>query len=48
MRKQMEKVIYVTDDFSTEPTAYLADQLAKLSPGNSHKKIFFHKVVLQR
>ncbi|MEM2776752.1 MAG: aspartate aminotransferase family protein [Candidatus Bathyarchaeia archaeon] len=41
MCKQMEKVIYVTDDFATEPTAELAETLAKISPGDPNKKVWF-------
>jgi len=41
MREQMEKIVYVTDDFATEPTARLAARLASLSPGGPNKKIFF-------
>ncbi len=41
MRKQMEKVIYVTDDFATKPTAELAKTLAEISPGNPNKKVWF-------
>lgn len=35
MRMQLEGVIYVTDDFSTEPTAKLAQKLAEITPGSS-------------
>lgn len=41
MRMQLEGVIYVTDDFSTEPTAKLAQKLAEITPGSSNKKIWF-------
>ena len=41
MKDQMEKVIYVTDDFATEPTAHLAQRLAELTPGNSNKRVYF-------
>jgi taurine--2-oxoglutarate transaminase len=41
MREQMEKVIYVTDDFATEPTARLAKKLAELTPGDPHKRVWF-------
>lgn len=41
MRQQMEKVVYVTDDFATAPTAELAQQLAARSPGSSNKKVWF-------
>jgi taurine--2-oxoglutarate transaminase len=41
MHEQMEKVIYVTDDFSTEPTAQLARTLAELTPGDPDKRIWF-------
>lgn len=40
MRDQMEKVIYVTDDFATAPTAALAQRLAELAPGGPNKKVF--------
>ena len=41
MRAQMEKVVYVTDDFATEPTARLARRLAELAPGSPDKRVFF-------
>ncbi|UCH26851.1 MAG: aspartate aminotransferase family protein [Trueperaceae bacterium] len=41
MRRQLESVIYVTDDFATEPTALLAEKLAHLTPGSPNKKVFF-------
>jgi len=41
LREQMEKVVYVTDDFATEPTARLAERLATLSPGSPRKRVFF-------
>jgi taurine--2-oxoglutarate transaminase len=41
MREQMEKVIYVTDDFATEPTAQLARTLAEITPGGSDKRTWF-------
>jgi len=41
MREQMEKVVYVTDDFATEPTAQLAQTLARITPGSPDKKVFF-------
>ena len=41
MRAQMEKVVYVTDDFATEPTARLARRLAELAPGDPDKRVFF-------
>lgn len=40
MRAQMEKVIYVTDDFATPPTAELVRRLAELSPGSPNKRVF--------
>ena len=40
MHEQMEKVVYVTDDFATEATALLARRLAELSPGSPEKRIF--------
>ncbi|KAB2850148.1 MAG: aminotransferase class III-fold pyridoxal phosphate-dependent enzyme [Hyphomicrobiaceae bacterium] len=41
MRRQMESVVYVTDDFATEPTAKLAAKLARITPGGPDKKVFF-------
>lgn len=41
MKKQMEKVVYVTDDFATEPTAKLAEKLCSLMPGKGNKKVWF-------
>ncbi|MEM7383523.1 MAG: aspartate aminotransferase family protein [Verrucomicrobiota bacterium] len=41
MREQMESVVYVTDDFATQPTARLARRLAELAPGGSDKKVYF-------
>src|SRR5215470_9521659 len=41
MRAQMEKVVYVTDDFATEPTAKLAARLAELAPGSPDKRVCF-------
>lgn len=41
LKAQMEAVMYVTDDFATEPTARLAQRLAELSPGSPHKRVFF-------
>ena len=41
MRAQMDKVVYVTDDFATEPTARLAARLAELAPGSAGKRVFF-------
>lgn len=41
MKRQMESVIYVTDDFATEPAARLAHRLAELTPGGPRKKVFF-------
>ena len=41
MRAQMEKVVYVTDDFATEPTARLAARLAALAPGSADKRVYF-------
>lgn len=37
----MEKVVYLTDDFSTEPTAKLARKLAEISPGSINKRVWF-------
>ena len=39
--EQMESAVYVTDDFATQPTAQLAQRLAKLTPGSPDKKVFF-------
>jgi taurine---2-oxoglutarate transaminase len=41
MRRQMESVVYVTDDFATEPTGRLAARLAGLVPGGGNKKVYF-------
>ena len=41
LKAQMDKVLYVTDDFATEPTAKLAQRLAELTPGSPHKKVYF-------
>ena len=41
MREQMEKVVYLTDDFSTEPTAKLAQKSAEISPGSINKRVWF-------
>ena len=41
MRRQMESVVYVTDDFATEPTARLAAKLAQITPGSPNKRIWF-------
>ena len=41
IKKQMESVVYVTDDFATQPTAELAKALALRTPGSSNKKIWF-------
>jgi taurine---2-oxoglutarate transaminase len=41
MRAQMDKVVYVTDDFATEPTARLARRLAELAPGSPDKRVYF-------
>jgi taurine--2-oxoglutarate transaminase len=41
MKKQMDKVIYVTDDFATEATAELAEKLCNLVPGKPGKKLWF-------
>lgn len=41
MREQMEKVVYVTDDFATQPTAKLAKTLAEITPGNPNKRVWF-------
>jgi taurine--2-oxoglutarate transaminase len=41
MREQMKKVVYVTDDFATEPTARLAKTLAEITPGDPDKRVWF-------
>lgn len=41
MKRQMESVIYVTDDFATEPTALLAKKLSEMTPGSPNKKVWF-------
>ena len=41
LKAQMESVIYVTDDFATEPTAKLAKTLAELAPGDPDKRVYF-------
>jgi taurine---2-oxoglutarate transaminase len=41
MRAQMDEVLYVTDDFATEPTARLSQRLAELTPGSPNKKVYF-------
>lgn len=41
MRRQMESVVYVTDDFATESTARLAEKLSRITPGSPNKKVFF-------
>lgn len=41
MKKQMEEVIYLTDDFASEPTALLAQKLAQITPGSPNKRIWF-------
>ena len=41
MREQMEHVVYVTDDFATEPTARLAKRLSELTPGSPNKRVYF-------
>ncbi|GAB5518831.1 MAG: aspartate aminotransferase family protein [Rhodothermales bacterium] len=42
MKAQMERVVYVTDDFATEPTAKLARRLAEVTPGPAEgKRIWF-------
>jgi taurine---2-oxoglutarate transaminase len=40
IRQQLDSVIYVTDDFATEPTAALVEKLARVTPGSSNKRIF--------
>lgn len=41
MKKQMDSVCYVTDDFSTPATASLAKLLSDLTPGTGKKKVWF-------
>jgi taurine---2-oxoglutarate transaminase len=41
MKRQMEQVVYVTDDFATKPAALLSKQLAESSPGSPNKKVWF-------
>lgn len=41
MRKQMETVLYVTDDFATHPTAVLAKRLSEITPGSPEKRVWF-------
>lgn len=41
IQDQLKKVIYVTDDFATEPAAALSKLLAQVTPGSSNKKIWF-------
>ena len=41
LKDQMEKVVYVTDDFATPVTAELAKTLAEISPGSPNKKVWF-------
>ena len=41
IKRQLDDVIYVTDDFATQPTAKLAQKLAALTPGSPNKKIWF-------
>lgn len=40
MQAQMEKCVYVTDDFTTEPTARLVQELASITPGSPNKRIW--------
>ncbi|MDA0749430.1 MAG: aspartate aminotransferase family protein [Verrucomicrobia bacterium] len=41
LKRQLEQVIYVTDDFATEPTGALARRLAELTPGSCNKRVYF-------
>ena len=41
MKRQMSRLVYVTDDFATQPTANLAEKLAELTPGSPNKKVWF-------
>ena len=41
IKKQLDEVIYVTDDFATKPTASLSEKLSLLTPGKGNKKVWF-------
>jgi taurine--2-oxoglutarate transaminase len=41
LKRQLEQVIYVTDDFATESTGALARRLAELTPGSANKRVYF-------
>lgn len=41
MFRQMERVVYVTDDFATEPAGLLSRKLAELTPGGPNKRVWF-------
>ena len=41
LKRQMDSVVYVTDDFATEPTARLAAELAQRTPGSPNKRVWF-------
>ncbi len=41
LKRQLDTVAYVTDDFATEPTGQLARRLAELTPGSPDKKVYF-------
>ncbi len=41
MQKQMNSLIYITDDFASEPTALLAKKLSDITPGEGNKKVWF-------
>ena len=41
LKEQLDKVIYVTDDFAAEPTGTLARRLAELTPGSPNKRVYF-------
>lgn len=41
MSSQFGKVVYVTDDFATEPTSKLAEKLSNVTPGSPNKKVWF-------
>ena len=41
MQKQMETVVYVTDDFATKPAAELAQKLSAITPGSPNKRVWF-------
>lgn len=40
IQRQLNSVIYVTDDFATEATAALTQRLASITPGSPNKRVF--------